>query len=191
MDTCWQVVAFPLILPWREEFWTLPLYFAELKVGVLSGWPQALPYKGRPLPPEAQAPGEELQHFRPGELLQRKAFKDFLESREEVEDIIRELKGLPREEEEVEDIIRELKGLPREEPRVELPSREAWNLAWQLEKMQADEEARMLQVDRGEEWLAEILPGRGFQPRRDNGNDGPGAGSVAVSAVAPGDGALP
>ncbi|MBW1990901.1 MAG: hypothetical protein JRI59_01990 [Deltaproteobacteria bacterium] len=153
MDTCWQVVAFPLILPWREEFWTLPLYFAELKVGVLSGWPQALPYKGRPLPPEAQAPGEELQHFRPGELLQRKAFKDFLESREEVEDIIRELKGLPREE-----------------PRVELPSREAWNLAWQLEKMQAEEEARMLQVDRGEQWLAEILSpepwdqGAGFSP---------------------------
>jgi hypothetical protein len=30
-------------------------------------------------------------------------------------------------------------------------------LVWQLEKMQADEEARMIQVDRGEAWLAEIL----------------------------------
>jgi len=155
MGTDWQVVAFPLILPWRKEFWTLPLYFAGLNVGVLPGWPKAMPYEGRPLPPEATAPGSELRHYHPGELLQRKAFKDFLESREEVEDIVRELKGLPKE------------SLPED-----LPSREAWSLVWQLEKMQADEEARMIQVDQGEEWLAEILSPEPWDNRKSYGTTG-------------------
>lgn len=140
MGTGWEYVAFPLILPWRKEFWTLPLYFADLKVGVIPGWPEATPYRGRPLPPEALASGNELRHYHPGELLQRQAFKNFLESREEVDDIVRELKGLPREALE--------EGVP---------SAEAWSLVWQMEKMQADEEARMIHVDRGEAWLAEIL----------------------------------
>lgn len=140
MATGWEIVAFPLILPWRREFWTLPLYFAELTVGVIPGWPEATPYRGRPLPPEALVPGDGLRHYHPGELLQRQAFKNFLESREEVDDIVRELKGLPREALE--------EGLP---------SAEAWSLVWQMEKMQADEEARMIQVDQGETWLAEIL----------------------------------
>lgn len=140
MGTDWQMVAFPLILPWRKEFWTLPLYFGDLQVGVLPGWPPAMPYQGRPLPREATAPDRELEHYHAGELLQRKAFKDFLESREEVEDILRELKGLPKEV------------LPEE-----LPSAEAWSLVWQMEKMQADEEARLIQVDQGEKWLAEII----------------------------------
>ncbi len=155
MGIGWHIVAFPLILPWRKEFWTLPLYFADLKVGVIPGWPKAVPYQGRPLPPEATAPGNELRHYHPGDLLQRKAFKDFLESREEVEDIIRELKGLPKE------------ALPEE-----LPSGEAWSLVWQLEKMQADEEARMIHVDQGEAWLAEILSPEPWDNRKGYGTTG-------------------
>jgi hypothetical protein len=30
MGSAWHIVAFPVILPWREEFWTLPLYFPDL-----------------------------------------------------------------------------------------------------------------------------------------------------------------
>ena len=155
MGSRWQIIAFPLILPWRKEFWTLPLYFADLQVGVIPGWPEAMPYRGRPLPSEAMAPGNELRHYHPGELLQRKAFKNFLESREEVEDIVRELKGLPKE------------ALP-----MELPSGEAWSLVWQLEKMQADEEARMIHVDEGEAWLAEILSPEPWDNRKSFGTTG-------------------
>ena len=46
MGSAWHIVAFPVILPWREEFWTLPLYFPDLKVGVIPGWPEQLPYQG-------------------------------------------------------------------------------------------------------------------------------------------------
>ncbi len=140
MGSGWRLVAFPLILPWRKEFWTLPLYFGDLEVGVIPGWPEAMPYRGRSLPQEALAPVHELRHYHSGELLQRQAFKDFLKSREEVDDIVRELKGLPRE------VLEE-----------GAPGPEAWSLVWQLEKMQADEEVRMIQVDQGEAWLAEIL----------------------------------
>jgi hypothetical protein len=154
MQTGWQIVAFPLILPWRKEFWTLPLYFPELKVGVIPDWPEVLAYQGRPLPPEAAAPLNELRHYQPGELLQRQAFKEFLESGEEVDDIIQELKGLPREAPE------------------ELPRGEGWSLVWQLEKMQADEEARMIQVDHGEAWLAEILAPEPWDNRQNYGKTG-------------------
>ena len=50
MGSDWNIVAFPVILPWRDEFWTLPLYFPDLKVGVTPGWPAQLPYQGMPLP---------------------------------------------------------------------------------------------------------------------------------------------
>jgi hypothetical protein len=151
----WEYVAFPLILPWRREFWTLPLYLADLRVGVIPGWPEAIPYRGRPLPSEALAPLNELRHYYPGELSQRKAFKDFLASREEVDDIVRELKGLPRE--------------ALEEAR---PAVEGWALVWQLEKMQADEEARMIRVDQGESWLAEILSPQPWENKKSFGTTG-------------------
>ena len=37
MGSAWHIVAFPVILPWREEFWTLPLYFPDLQVGASRG----------------------------------------------------------------------------------------------------------------------------------------------------------
>lgn len=176
MGSNWKLVAFPLILPWRKEFWTLPLYFVDLQVGVIPGWPEVVPYRGRPLPPEAVASGNELRHYHPGELRQRQAFKNFLETREEVDDIVRELKGLPREALE--------EGLP---------SAEAWSLVWQMEKMQADEEARMIHVDQGETWLAEILSPEPWDNQKSFGatgsrNGGPGTGPAALSLVATGDG---
>ena len=65
MAADWHIVTFPLILPWRDEFWTLPP-FPQLKVGVVPGWPTQLPYQGIPLPPEAQVRPQELKHYRPG-----------------------------------------------------------------------------------------------------------------------------
>ncbi len=140
MGTGWQVVAFPVILPWREEFWTLPLYFPDLKVGVLPDWPGAMPYQSLPLPLEAQGPEQEWRHYRPGDLRQWHAFVEFRSGQEEVADIIQALRGQA----------------PEPPPERE-PSPGAWAMAWQLERMQADQEAQLLRVDRGQAWLQEIL----------------------------------
>ena len=43
--------------------------------------------------------------------------------------------------------------LPEPQP----PSPDAWSLAWQLEKMQADQDAQLLLVDQGHDWLQDIL----------------------------------
>ena len=50
MGSAWHIVAFPVILPWREEFWTLPLYFPDLQVGVVPGWPNNCRTRGWPYP---------------------------------------------------------------------------------------------------------------------------------------------
>jgi hypothetical protein len=142
MPATWQVVAFPLVLPWRQEFWSLPLYFPKLRVGVLWQWPQGLPYQGRPLPPEAVAGGQELRHYAPGELKQWQAYEEYTSSHEEVEDIVRALKGAPAEP--------EMAGGPWKD-------KDALSLAWQLEVMEADQEAHLAMVDQGEEGLAEAL----------------------------------
>ncbi len=148
----WQLIAFPLILPWRQEFWTLPLYFPHLRVGVAPGWPAALPYATRPLPPEATAPLPELRHYQPGELTQQQAYQAYLADEEKVDDILRELRGLPKEE---------APGPP--------PPAQVLALAWHLEKMQADQEAQLSLVDRGHAWLAEILTPEPWEPRPDYG----------------------
>ncbi len=102
MPANWQFVAFPLILPWRQEFWSLPLFFPDLSVGVLWHWPPGIPYRGRPLPPEAAAGGREFRHYVPGELKQWQAYEEYTSSREEVEDIMRALRGEPAEPEVAE-----------------------------------------------------------------------------------------
>ena len=140
MAAGWEIVAFPVILPWQGEFWTLPLYFPDLKVGVLPGWPAGLPYPGLALPPEAEAPGRELRHYRPGDLRQWHAFAAFGKGQEDTEDIVRALRG----------------GSPEAPARTE-PTPDPWGLAWQMEKIQADQEVQLLRVDQGQGWLAEIL----------------------------------
>lgn len=142
MPITWRIVAFPMILPWRPEFWTLPLFFPDLAVGVLWQWPSGLPYQGRPLPPTVAAGGHDLKHYAPGELKQWQAYEEYASSQEGVEDILRALRGEPAEP-------RLAEGPWKDE--------EASNLAWQLEIMEADQEAHLARVDRGEEWLAEIL----------------------------------
>lgn len=142
MPATWRIVAFPLILPWRPEFWTLPLFFPDLAVGVLWHWPARMPFKGKPLPPQAAAGDREFKHYAPGELKQWQAFEEYRRDREEVDDIIRALRGEPAEP--------DMAGGPWE---VE----QAASLAWKLEVMEADQEAHLVQIDRGEEWLAEIL----------------------------------
>jgi hypothetical protein len=142
MPANWHVVAFPLILPWRQEFWSLPLFFPDLKVGVLWQWPPGVPYQGRPLPPEAMAGGKELSRYAPGELKQWQAYEEYAGDREKVSDIVRALRGEPPEP--------EVPGGPWKEE-------DAWNIAWQLEAMEADQEAHLAQVDRGDESLAQML----------------------------------
>ncbi len=138
-----QIVAFPVILPWREEFWTLPLYFPHLKVGVVPGWPPQLPYQGIPLPPDARAPIQEYKGYQPGELRQWQAYADFRESQEDMGDLLQSIRQY---------------GEPEAEPAARKPvSAQAWSLAWQLEKMSADQEAQLLLVDQGQDWLREIL----------------------------------
>ncbi len=148
----WRLVVFPLILPWRQEFWSLPLYFPELTAGVLWQWPPGVPYQGRPLPPAAEAGGRELRHYAPGELKQWQAYKEYASDKEGLEDIVRALKGEP-----------EAPGMPEGPWKDE----DAFSLAWQLEIMEADQEAHLSRVDLGEERLAETLTPETWEERGD------------------------
>jgi hypothetical protein len=142
MGSPWHIVAFPVILPWREEFWTLPLYFPDLKVGVIPGWPEQLPYRGMPLPAEAEVHPRELQHYQPGDLSQWQAFAKYRQDQEE----------------EGENVIQAIRGYGQAAPpEPQSPPPQAWSLAWQLEKMQADQEAQLLLVDQGQDWLQDIF----------------------------------
>ena len=167
MKAGWQVVAFPVILPWREEFWTLPLYFPDLKLGVAPGWPNNLPYQGLPLPPEAQAPGRELNGFHPGDLKQWQAFKEYQQAQDERED----------------DLIRAIRQYEAASTPIPESSPDPWHLAWQLEKMQADQEARLVRVDQGQEWLAEILTPEPWEERQHPGPV-PGVGEMVDPELA-------
>jgi len=142
MGAGWQVVAFPVILPWREEFWTLPLYFPDLKVGVVPGWPSQLPYEGMALPPEAETLPQEFKGYSPGDLRQWQAFEDYRQAQGEESDLLQAIRSYGEE--------------PAPAAAKEA-SPQAWSLAWQLEKMQADQEAQMLLVDQAQQWLGEIL----------------------------------
>jgi hypothetical protein len=166
MPANWQVVAFPLVLPWRQEFWSLPLFFPNLQVGVLWQWPPGLPYQGRPLPPDAAASGKELGHYAPGELKQWQAYEEYTSSREELEDIVRALRGEPTEP--------QLPGGPWQDEN-------AYNLAWQLEVMEADQEANLSRVDQEQDLLTQVLtPDAWEEP------GGLGAAPEAVEVLDPG-----
>jgi hypothetical protein len=162
MPMTWRIVAFPMILPWRPEFWTLPLFFPDLAVGVLWQWPSGLPYHGRPLPPKAAAGDRDFKHYAPGELKQWQAYEEYASNQEGVEDIVRALRGEPAG--------------PKVADRP-WQGEEAANLAWQLELMEADQEAHLAQVDRGEEWLAEILAP---EPLEEPGNSPGSPGVIEV-----------
>jgi len=142
MESPWRLVAFPVILPWREEFWTLPLYFPDLQLGVTPGWPARLPYQGMDLPPEAEVLPRELQHYHPGDLRQWQAFEKYRQDQAEGGDNLIQT-------------IRDY-GQPAA-PAPASPAPQAWSLAWQLEKMQADQEAQLLRVDQGQHWIDDIL----------------------------------
>jgi hypothetical protein len=142
MGSPWHIVAFPVILPWREEFWTLPLYLPDLKVGVTPGWPEQLPYRGMPLPSEAEVHPRELEHYQPGDLRQWRAFADYQQEQEDGgENMLQAIRGY---------------GQPTA-PETQPPSSNAWSLAWQLERMQADQDAQLLLVDKGQDWLQDIF----------------------------------
>ncbi len=138
--TAARLVAFPLILPWRQEFWSLPLYFPHLRVGVIPGWPAQLPYQGMPLPVEAHPPSPGLKHYKPGDFLQWQAFAEYQKGQEDGGDLLQALRNYGRAE------------APEQ-----AASPDPWSLAWQLEKLQADQEAQMYLVDQGQEWLKEVL----------------------------------
>jgi hypothetical protein len=152
MGAHWQIVAFPVILPWRQEFWTLPLYFPDLKVGVAPGWPPEMPYRSMEMPPEALGPTKELKHYRPGELRQWHAFGEMRHAQEDLGDLVQILRHYGEEPPEAAEA-----GRP--------PAAEVWRLAWQLEKMSADQEAQLLLVDKGQDWLQEILKPEPWEDR--------------------------
>ena len=152
MASNWHIVAFPLILPWRDDFWTLPLYFPQLKVGVIPGWPSQLPYQGLPLPPEAQPHPQELKHFTGGDLRQWQAFEKYQEAQAEAGDLLGDVRNYGRAEAPEPDA-----------------SPQAWSLAWQLEKLQADQEAQLHMVDQGQEWLKDILTPEPWEERQSFG----------------------
>ncbi|MGQ9687495.1 MAG: hypothetical protein ACUVXF_01720 [Desulfobaccales bacterium] len=137
-----RFVSFPLIIPWRLEFWSLPLFFPDLAVGVLWQWPPGIPYRGRPLPAAAIFDDKELRHYAPGDLTQWQAYEQYAGGTEEVDDIVRALKGEPPESKVVEKPFKEEK---------------AWKVAWRLEVMEADQENHLARVDRGDEMLSEML----------------------------------
>jgi hypothetical protein len=166
MGAGWQTVAFPVILPWREEFWTLPLYFPELQVGVVPGWPPQLPYQGMPLPPEAQTPPQELKHYSPGDLRQWQAFEDYQQAQGEEKDLLQALRGYG------EELAPTKKASPQ-----------AWSLVWQLEKMQADQDAQLLLVDQGQQWLGEILAPEPWEDKTTFGPV-PGVGEMVDAELA-------
>ena len=58
-------------------------------------------------------------------------------------------------------------------PEPQSPPPNAWSLAWQLEKMQADQEAKFLLVDQGQDWLQDILKP---EPWDDRASYGPVSG---------------
>jgi hypothetical protein len=151
MAADWQIVAFPLILPWRDEFWTLPLYFPDLKVGVAPGWPEQLPYPRMPLPPEAEIRPQELKHYQPGDFHQWQAFQTYQEAHSEGDDLLGKIRqyGQPEPSHKKEDFPH------------------AWSLAWQLEKLQADQEAQLGLVERGQGWLKDILTPEPWEERPD------------------------
>ena len=154
MGSAWHIVAFPVILPWREEFWTLPLYFPDLKVGVIPGWPEQLPYQGMPLPSEAEVHPRELLHYKPGDLSQWQAFANYRRDQEgEGESLIQAIRSYGQA------------AAPEPQP----PPPNAWSLAWQLEKMQADQEAQLLLVDQGQDWLQDIFKPEPWDDRRSYG----------------------
>jgi hypothetical protein len=158
MGSPWHIIAFPVILPWRDEFWTLPLYFPDLKVGVIPGWPEQLPYQGMPLPPEAEVHPRELQHYKPGDLRQWQAFENYRRDQEGAgENVIQAIRGYGQP------------AAPEPQP---LPPN-AWSLAWQLEKMQADQDAQLILVDQGQDWLQDILKPESWD---DRGSFGPVSG---------------
>jgi hypothetical protein len=111
-------------------------------VGVTANWPPQMPYQGMPLPPEAEEYLQRRQHYRVGDLRQWRAFKDYQEAQEAEADLLRLIRNYGQGTE----------AAPAEE---ELPG--PWAVAWQLEKMEADQEAQMLLVDEGQEWLGKIL----------------------------------
>ncbi len=162
MPMTWRIVAFPMILPWRPEFWTLPLFFPDLTVGVLWQWPAGLPYQSRPLPPQAAAGGRDIKHYAPGELKQWQAYEEYASDQEGLDDIVRALRGEPAKP--------AVAGGPWKDE-------EAANLAWQLEVMEADQEAHLAKVDQGDKWLAEILSP---EPLEEPGSGSASPGDIEV-----------
>ena len=151
----WQVAAFPLVISWQPEYWSLPLYFPDLLVGHLEGQPANTGLPSIPLPPLDKSLPFDWRNYRPRELQQWKAYLEFKASEEVSEDeseLIRAIKGEPAASPAAPELPPET-GLPR------LPDASMiWTLAWQLEKMWAEQEARLRMVQNQQSqldtWLA-------------------------------------
>ena len=151
----WQVAAFPLVIGWQAEYWSLPLFFPDLLVGHLEGQPDHTGLQSLPLPPLDKSLAFDWRNYHPGELLQWKAYLEFKageEEQEDTNDLIRAIKGKPEPPPA-------LPPLPPEAGFPQLPEASMiWTLAWQLESMWAEQEARLLvlqdQQSELDTWLA-------------------------------------
>lgn len=152
----WQIAAFPLVIGWQPEYWSLPLYFPDLVVGLCEGQPEGTGLQSVPLPPRNESLSFDWRNYRPGELQQWKAYLDYKASAEEDEeelDLIHAIKGEPAVA---------LPEPPQGESGVTLPkllnTSATWTVAWQLEKMVAEQEAGLREIQRHQAkldaWLA-------------------------------------
>jgi hypothetical protein len=79
-----------------------------------------------------------------------------------------------RDQGEVDDMIQAIRDYGQfAAPEPPPPPPQAWSLAWQLEKMQADQEAQLLLVDKGQDWLKDIFKA---EPWDEGGDLGPAPG---------------
>lgn len=139
----WTWVAFPVCLPWQEEFGPLSFYFPEVECGLLLQAPPAVGWRSRFQPPKYQNLPALLKGFRPGELRQWQAFLDFLASQE-------------GDDTELRAAIRgELAPVLPPSPEPEL----LWSLAYQLEQVLSDAAAGLAALRRQEQALSTALGG--------------------------------
>ncbi len=93
-------------------------------------------------------PPQELKHYQPGDFQQWQAFQTYQEGQTDGDDLLVKIRHYDQAEPP------EKKAFPQ-----------AWSLAWQLEKLQADQEIQLHMVDQGQDWLKDILTPEPWEDR--------------------------
>jgi cell pole-organizing protein PopZ len=135
-----QLAVFPLLVGWRKNYWSLPLYFPNLAVGEMAGAPAGVGLPTLPLPPVKKSLEREWRSYHPGELSQWGVYQNFLDSQDEGKDLLQSIRG----------------NRPAPLPTSPDPAL-IWTLARQLEKMRVEQEEILQQTDRQQCELDTIL----------------------------------